>query len=66
MVWQYLLTGLALVLVIEGILPFLSPPFWRRVMISFLQRDDRSVRMAGLISMILGALLMYFVHSGLF
>lgn len=66
MFWQYLLTGIALVLVFEGLLPFLSPPLWRRVMINLLQRDDRSVRSAGLISMVLGALLMYLVHSGLF
>lgn len=66
MFWQYLLTAIALVLVFEGILPFLSPPFWRRVMLRMIQRNDKSLRLAGLISMLAGVVLMLLVHSGLF
>ena len=60
--WRDLGTALCLVLVIEGLMPFLSPGRWRALMASLLQTDDRSLRLAGLCSMVLGALLLYLVR----
>ncbi len=60
--WNELWIALALVLVIEGIVPFLSPDTVRRMVISMAQMDDRSMRIAGLVSMLAGLGLLYLVH----
>jgi len=59
--WQDLLTALALMLVIEGILPFLNPAGMRRTLLMVTQMDDSVLRWVGLSSMLLGLLLLYFV-----
>lgn len=60
--WHDLLAAIALVLVIEGVLPFLSPRAMRRVILQLVEADDRSLRTAGLISMVLGVLLLYLIN----
>ena len=60
--WTEILTALALVLVIEGIMPFLNPAAMRRMMVMVAQMDDKSLRVVGLTSMISGVLLLYLVH----
>lgn len=57
-----LLTALALMLVLEGILPFLSPDTLRRVIQQMAAMDDRSLRLSGLFSMLAGILLLYLVR----
>lgn len=57
-----LLTALALLLVIEGIFPFLNPQALRRTMQTLGQIDDRSLRIIGLVSMLAGLLLLYLVR----
>jgi uncharacterized protein YjeT (DUF2065 family) len=52
----------ALVMVIEGILPFLSPASWRQGMQQVMTMSNRSIRTFGLLSMLLGVMLLYFVH----
>lgn len=49
-----LLNALALLLVFEGILPFLSPGGMRSMMTRMTQMDDRSLRITGLVSMLAG------------
>ncbi|HEX9803422.1 MAG TPA: DUF2065 domain-containing protein [Gammaproteobacteria bacterium] len=53
--------AVALVLVIEGLLPALSPRTYRKAMFAVMQMDERSIRMTGLASMIAGALFLYLV-----
>ena len=60
--WHDLLVALALVMVIEGILPFLSPGAMRRVMLASLELDDRSLRVGGLIAMLSGVITLYLVN----
>lgn len=60
--WDDLWAALALLLVIEGIVPFLSPDAMRRMLVAMLQMDNRSIRVAGLISMLLGVALLYWVR----
>ena len=62
MPWQEILVALCLVMVIEGILPFLSPHKWRQVLIGALSLKDSQIRMVGLASMVAGALLLYVVR----
>ncbi len=54
------LTALALVLIIEGLLPFLSPKGWRGVFEKVLQLTDGQIRFYGLASMGLGLLILLF------
>lgn len=58
MMWHELLRALALVLVIEGVLPFLSPRGFRRALLSFISLDDRWMRLLGLVSMLAGLVLL--------
>ena len=60
--WQVLPVALALVLVIEGMFPFLSPGRWRQMIVQVAALDDRVIRNIGLGSMLLGLLLLYWVH----
>jgi uncharacterized protein len=55
-----LLTALALVLVFEGLLPFLSPGGWRRVFLQVLQLQDGQIRFFGLCCVLTGCLLLWF------
>ena len=51
--------ALALLLVIEGLFPFMSPALWRRMFLQLTQLQDGQVRFFGLCSIIAGLLLMW-------
>lgn len=51
--------ALALVLVIEGLFPFVSPAGWRRMFQQILQLHDGQVRFFGLCSILAGLLLLW-------
>jgi uncharacterized protein YjeT (DUF2065 family) len=57
--WQDLLTALALLLVIEGLVPFASPRGFREMLRLIGEMDDRAVRNSGLFSMLAGLVLLY-------
>jgi uncharacterized protein YjeT (DUF2065 family) len=57
--WHYLLIALALVFVVEGILPFLSPASWRQMMRMATEMSDTSLRRMGFVSMLIGVVLLY-------
>ena len=61
-IWTDLLAALALVLVIEGIIPFINPQSLRRMLATAAQLDDRTLRLTGLASMILGVILLAVVR----
>ena len=50
--------ALALMLVFEGLLPFLSPKAWRQVFERALKMSDGQIRFIGMSSMLLGLLLL--------
>jgi uncharacterized protein len=60
--WNQVAVALCMVLVIEGILPFLSPRRWRAVAEMAGRVDDLTVRMLGLSSMLVGTTLLYFIR----
>lgn len=60
--WRDLGVAVCLVLVIEGIVPFLYPRRWRHMALSLAQVDDRTMRLAGLASMVAGTVLLYLVR----
>ena len=55
-----LLTAFALVLVLEGILPFLVPGLWREAFRRLIAMSDGQLRFIGLTSMLAGLLLLVF------
>jgi len=56
--WDILLAALALMLVIEGLLPFLSPTSWRSVFERATRMTDGQIRFLGLTSMIAGLVML--------
>jgi uncharacterized protein YjeT (DUF2065 family) len=53
-----LLGAFALMLVIEGLLPFFSPNTWRQVFERAIRMTDGQIRFIGLSSMIIGLVLL--------
>ena len=60
--WQVLPAAIALVFIIEGMLPFISPNRWRTMLAMVAQMDDRMIRNVGLGSMLFGVVILYLVH----
>jgi uncharacterized protein YjeT (DUF2065 family) len=58
-----LLMALALMLILEGLLPFLSPRLWRDAFRRILQMNDGQIRFVGLSSIIAGLLLLLWARS---
>ncbi len=59
--WDTLLIAFALMLVLEGMLPFLLPSIWRETFKKLTEIGDNQIRFIGLTSMLLGLLLLYLV-----
>jgi uncharacterized protein len=59
--WGLLVGAFALMLVVEGLLPFFSPPTWRKAFERATQMSDGQIRFIGLASMLggLGMLLIF-------
>jgi uncharacterized protein len=60
--WHDFLAAVALVLVIEGIVPFVNPGAMRRALLKMVEMNDQSLRFAGLTSMIIGVILLYVIR----
>lgn len=60
--WDDVVRAIALLLVFEGMLPFLSPDGWRQAMIQAGKLSDKTLRIIGLVSMLVGVLILYLVH----
>ncbi|MGB2272525.1 MAG: DUF2065 domain-containing protein, partial [Pseudomonadales bacterium] len=51
-----------LVLVLEGMLPFIAPQKWRAMLANILTLSDSTIRRIGLVSMITGVILLYILN----
>jgi len=58
-----LLTALALMLIIEGVLPFLLPGLLRDTVRRLTEMSDGQIRFIGLTSMLVGLLLLYLARQ---
>jgi uncharacterized protein YjeT (DUF2065 family) len=56
--WDSLLAALALVLILEGLLPLISPTKWREMFAQLLQLQDGQIRFFGLGTVLLGLFLL--------
>ena len=54
--------ALALLLIVEGIFPFLSPEALRKALVAIHKLSDSQLRFAGLTSMLIGVVLLYIVN----
>lgn len=59
--WEDLGKALCLMLVLEGIIPFLYPARWRNLVVRLAIVSDRQLRIMGLVSMLVGVGLLYIV-----
>ena len=57
------LMALALMLILEGVLPFLAPNLWRDTFRKITQMSDGQIRFVGLSSMIVGLLLLLWTRT---
>ena len=57
------LSAFALVLVLEGILPFAFPEKWKQLMLKLAFQNERVLRLYGLFSMLAGVLLLSIIHQ---
>ena len=60
--WDDFVRAIALVLVIEGMMPFLSPDGWRQAMLQAGRLSDHTLRKIGFASMMIGVLVLYLNH----
>ena len=60
--WHELGVALCLVLVVEGIIPFLYPARWKEMVAVLAEIDDRTMRMAGFASMVTGTGILYLIN----
>ena len=61
--WVDLAKAFCLMLVLEGVMPFLAPERWRNVASKLADIDDRTMRILGLVSMLLGAGLLFLLKD---
>ncbi len=55
--WSEVLLAFGLLMVVEGILPFLSPRRFRQALLNFAAIEDRGMRIIGLICLVGGMLI---------
>ncbi|MEM7016489.1 MAG: DUF2065 domain-containing protein [Pseudomonadota bacterium] len=60
--WHELWVALALMLIIEGIMPFLNPDAVRQALRQMAELDDATLRIIGFVSMVLGLICLYLVN----
>lgn len=60
--WTDLLAAVALLLVLEGLLPFLAPETLRRTLVEIVKLDDRTLRTIGMLSILAGLVLLAVVR----
>lgn len=59
--WETFLIAVALMLILEGMLPFLSPSTWREAFRKLIEINDNQIRFIGLTSMLIGLMLLLIV-----
>jgi uncharacterized protein YjeT (DUF2065 family) len=60
-VLEYWLLGFAMMLVVEGLLPFLIPGLWRDTFRKLVSLKDGQLRFVGITSMLSGLLMLYWI-----
>jgi uncharacterized protein len=61
--WTDLFAALAIVCIIEGVMPFINPAGMKRLLSRIASLEDRDMRIAGFISMAVGLTILFLVRS---
>jgi uncharacterized protein YjeT (DUF2065 family) len=61
--WSDLLAALAIVCIIEGVMPFINPPGMKRLLAKLAALEERELRLGGLFSMLIGLAILFLVRS---
>ena len=59
--FKELFIAISLVLILEGLLPFISPSLYKRITLQILEINESSIRIMGLFLIILGVLIIKFI-----
>ena len=57
--WSVIIAAIGLMLIIEGIFPFVHPDGWRKVFLMAIQMSNNEIRFIGLTSMLLGLVILF-------
>ncbi|MEH6577514.1 MAG: DUF2065 domain-containing protein [Amphritea sp.] len=60
--WYQLLIGFCMLLILEGILPFVYPQRWRALVQQLALVSNRALRVTGFLSMMAGVILLYMIN----
>jgi uncharacterized protein YjeT (DUF2065 family) len=61
--WVEILTAVALVLVIEGLLPFAAPSRYRQMVAEIVRLGDNHIRTVGLVLIVVGLVMLFVVRQ---
>jgi uncharacterized protein YjeT (DUF2065 family) len=57
------LSALALVFVLEGMMPFAFPSVWKKLLLKVISQNEKVLRVSGFLSMMFGVVLLTIVHQ---
>jgi uncharacterized protein YjeT (DUF2065 family) len=57
-----IIAAIGLFFILEGILPFLAPKLWRKMVNNMQKQSDKALHITGLVSMIFGLILVVLAH----
>jgi uncharacterized protein YjeT (DUF2065 family) len=60
-VLSYWLIGFSMMLVIEGLIPFLFPDMWRETFVRLVSLNNGQLRFIGIVAMLCGLLMLYWI-----
>ncbi len=63
MIEHPIIAAIALVMIFEGIMPFIAPKAWKNTLLQLAQMEDNHLRIFGAIMMIIGALTFNYIQS---
>lgn len=61
--WTDLFAALAIFCIIDGVVPFINPSGMKRLLSRIASLEDREIRIAGFVSMLVGLAILFMVRS---
>lgn len=59
---DYWLLGMAMMLIVEGLLPLVMPAYWRETFVRLVALNDGQLRTVGLMAILTGLALLYWIN----
>jgi uncharacterized protein YjeT (DUF2065 family) len=58
-----IIAAIALVMIVEGIMPFIAPKAWKNLLLQLAQMDEKHLRLFGAIMLVAGAITFNYIQS---